>query len=68
MVACFRYASIDVHSVYLPPSKLDFNYKNQEWIEKEMNEVKKMITFFIFILSGFSHLSRYVKRPLVYLL
>ncbi|XP_042048104.1 1-phosphatidylinositol-3-phosphate 5-kinase FAB1B-like isoform X1 [Salvia splendens] len=39
MVACFRYASIDVHSVYLPPSKLDFNYKNQEWIEKEMNEV-----------------------------
>ncbi|KAH6821843.1 phosphatidylinositol-4-phosphate 5-kinase family protein [Perilla frutescens var. hirtella] len=39
MVACFRYASIDVHSVYLPPAKLDFNYKNQEWIEKEMNEV-----------------------------
>ncbi|KAA8541583.1 hypothetical protein F0562_022735 [Nyssa sinensis] len=39
MVACFRYASIDVHSVYLPPPKLDFNYKNQEWIQKEMNEV-----------------------------
>ncbi|XP_059640017.1 1-phosphatidylinositol-3-phosphate 5-kinase FAB1B isoform X2 [Cornus florida] len=39
MVACFRYASIDVHSVYLPPPKLDFNYENQDWIQKEMNEV-----------------------------
>lgn len=39
MVACFRYASIDVHSVYLPPSKLDFNFDNQYWIQKELNEV-----------------------------
>ncbi|KAG6727444.1 hypothetical protein I3843_02G114100 [Carya illinoinensis] len=39
MVACFRYASIDVHSVYLPPSKLDFNYENQDWIQKETKEV-----------------------------
>lgn len=39
MVACFRYASIDVHSVYLPPPKLDFNYENQEWIQQELNEV-----------------------------
>nr|XP_016485015.1 PREDICTED: 1-phosphatidylinositol-3-phosphate 5-kinase FAB1B-like isoform X1 [Nicotiana tabacum] len=39
MVACFRYASIDVHSVYLPPSKLDFYYENQEWIRQEVNEV-----------------------------
>ncbi|KAG1366384.1 1-phosphatidylinositol-3-phosphate 5-kinase FAB1A [Cocos nucifera] len=39
MVACFRYASIDVHSVYLPPPKLDFNYEHQEWIQKEANEV-----------------------------
>ncbi|KAM7471908.1 hypothetical protein LguiA_010091 [Lonicera macranthoides] len=39
MVACFRYASIDVHSVYLPPPKLDFNYENQEWIQKELQEV-----------------------------
>ncbi|KAL0441307.1 UNVERIFIED_CONTAM: 1-phosphatidylinositol-3-phosphate 5-kinase FAB1B [Sesamum radiatum] len=39
MVACFRYASIDVHSVYLPPPKLDFNYETQEWIERELNEV-----------------------------
>ncbi|KAJ8560901.1 hypothetical protein K7X08_027091 [Anisodus acutangulus] len=40
MVACFRYASIDVHSVCLPPAKLDFNYeKNQDWIQKEVSEV-----------------------------
>ncbi|CAK9179826.1 unnamed protein product [Ilex paraguariensis] len=39
MVACFHYASIDVHSVYLPPPKLDFNYESQEWIQKELNEV-----------------------------
>ena len=40
MVACFRYASIDVHSVYLPPQKLEFFYDNQEWIKTEVNEVQ----------------------------
>ncbi|CAI9783424.1 unnamed protein product [Fraxinus pennsylvanica] len=39
MVACFRYAPIDVLSVYLPPSKLEFNYDKQEWIRKEVDEV-----------------------------
>ncbi|KAI3915096.1 hypothetical protein MKW98_011995 [Papaver atlanticum] len=39
MVACFRYVSIDVHSVYLPPSKLDFSYGNPEWLQKEVNQV-----------------------------
>ncbi|XP_041995455.1 1-phosphatidylinositol-3-phosphate 5-kinase FAB1B-like [Salvia splendens] len=39
MVACFRYASIDVHSVYLPPSKLEFSYEIQEWMQREVNEV-----------------------------
>ncbi|KAL8537852.1 hypothetical protein ACS0TY_012836 [Phlomoides rotata] len=39
MVACFRYASIDVYSVYLPPPKLNFNYDSQEWIQRELNEV-----------------------------
>lgn len=39
MVACFRYASIDVHSVYLPPSKLDFNRRDQDWVLKEAEEV-----------------------------
>ncbi|KAF8011269.1 hypothetical protein BT93_J1777 [Corymbia citriodora subsp. variegata] len=39
MIACFRYASINVHSVYLPPSKVDFSRENQEWIQKEADEV-----------------------------
>ncbi|XP_010534979.1 PREDICTED: 1-phosphatidylinositol-3-phosphate 5-kinase FAB1B-like [Tarenaya hassleriana] len=39
MVACFRYATIDVHSVYLPPSTLSFNYENQAWIQRETDEV-----------------------------
>ncbi|XP_044496139.1 1-phosphatidylinositol-3-phosphate 5-kinase FAB1B-like isoform X2 [Mangifera indica] len=39
MVACFRYASINVHSVYLPPHKLDFSYDHQEWIQKEADEI-----------------------------
>ncbi|XP_022715367.1 1-phosphatidylinositol-3-phosphate 5-kinase FAB1B-like isoform X2 [Durio zibethinus] len=39
MVACFQYASIDVHSVYLPTPKLDFGYENQEWIRKETDKV-----------------------------
>ncbi|KAL9235524.1 hypothetical protein vseg_010275 [Gypsophila vaccaria] len=41
MVACFRYASIDVYSVYLPPAKVDFNYEIQDWIQKEADEVLK---------------------------
>ncbi|KAG8376278.1 hypothetical protein BUALT_Bualt09G0046600 [Buddleja alternifolia] len=41
MVACFRYAPISVHSVYLPPPKPEFNYYKQEWIEKEFDEVRK---------------------------
>ncbi|KAJ8755880.1 hypothetical protein K2173_024425 [Erythroxylum novogranatense] len=39
MVACFRYASISVLSVYLPPPKLDFYSENQEWIRKQSDEV-----------------------------
>ncbi|KDP40633.1 hypothetical protein JCGZ_24632 [Jatropha curcas] len=39
MVACFRYASINVLSVYLPPPKLDFNFESQEWVQKETDEV-----------------------------
>ncbi|XP_048443758.1 LOW QUALITY PROTEIN: 1-phosphatidylinositol-3-phosphate 5-kinase FAB1A [Pyrus x bretschneideri] len=39
MVACFSYSSIHVHSVYLPPQKLEFHNDNQEWIHKEADEV-----------------------------
>jgi hypothetical protein len=40
MVACFRYASINVLSVYLPPAKVDFSSENQEWTQKETDEVQ----------------------------
>ncbi|KAL3535472.1 hypothetical protein ACH5RR_003933, partial [Cinchona calisaya] len=39
MVACFHYAPIVVHSVYLPPPKLEFNYDFEEWIQREADEV-----------------------------
>ncbi|CAN1146675.1 1-phosphatidylinositol-3-phosphate 5-kinase FAB1B [Linum perenne] len=42
MVACFRYASISVNSICLPPSKLEFNYDSQEWIQTEANEVRQV--------------------------
>ncbi|KAK8547301.1 hypothetical protein V6N13_098014 [Hibiscus sabdariffa] len=37
MVACFRYASIDVHYVHFPPSNVEFNHDNQQWIGIEAN-------------------------------
>jgi 1-phosphatidylinositol-3-phosphate 5-kinase len=43
MIACFRYASINLHSVYLPPSILEFNYDSQDWLQKEADEVDKLI-------------------------
>ncbi|KAJ8621284.1 hypothetical protein MRB53_029813 [Persea americana] len=53
MVACFRYASIDVYSVYLPPPKLEFNYQHQEWIQHEADEVAdKGKTLFSEVLSS----------------
>ncbi|KAK6784040.1 hypothetical protein RDI58_017494 [Solanum bulbocastanum] len=41
MVACFRYAPVHVYSVFLPPPKLEFSYDNQEWIQKEGDEVRR---------------------------
>lgn len=41
MVACFRYAPIHLHSVFLPPPKLEFSFHHQEWIQKEANEVSE---------------------------
>ncbi|CAN6478430.1 unnamed protein product [Victoria cruziana] len=58
MVACFRYASIDVHSVYLPPSKLDFDYQRQEWIQREADQVvSKAELFFAEVLNSLPPLS-----------
>lgn len=39
MVACFRYAPINVHSIHVPPYKLDFSHQPLDWIQKEANEV-----------------------------
>ncbi|WVZ57219.1 hypothetical protein U9M48_007629 [Paspalum notatum var. saurae] len=39
MVACFRYAPISVHSVYLPPHKVYFGHRPLDWVQKELNEV-----------------------------
>ncbi|KAF8401165.1 hypothetical protein HHK36_014469 [Tetracentron sinense] len=62
MVACFRYASIDVHSVYLPLPKLDFNYGIQEWIQKEANEVvDRAEILFTEVLNALSQIAE--KRP-----
>ncbi|CAN8242355.1 unnamed protein product [Cochlearia groenlandica] len=41
MVACFRYAPINIFAVTLPPAKLEFNYQNQEWLQKESKEVMR---------------------------
>ncbi|KAI4377823.1 hypothetical protein MLD38_015397 [Melastoma candidum] len=43
MVACFRYALIHVHSVYLPPLKVDFNFGNMEWLQNEANELRDRV-------------------------
>ncbi|XP_076883986.1 1-phosphatidylinositol-3-phosphate 5-kinase FAB1B-like [Bidens hawaiensis] len=67
MVACFRYASIDVHSVYLPPHKLDFKYENQEWIQHEVDEVvHRSKLLFSEILAALSQMAekRDAKGPL----
>ncbi|EFJ32358.1 hypothetical protein SELMODRAFT_144057 [Selaginella moellendorffii] len=40
MIACFRYASVHLHSIHLPPPKLEFNDPSQqEWLRDEANEI-----------------------------
>ncbi|CAJ2650041.1 unnamed protein product [Trifolium pratense] len=59
MVACFRYASIDLHSVYLPPSKLEFNYDSQDWLQKEADEVRsKAEILFSEVCNALNQISR----------
>lgn len=61
MVACFRYASIDLHSVYLPPSKLEFNCDGQDWLQKEVDEVDKLILVEILDIAPTSNLSVFMR-------
>ncbi|XP_071721358.1 1-phosphatidylinositol-3-phosphate 5-kinase FAB1B-like [Rutidosis leptorrhynchoides] len=59
MVACFRYTSIRVHSVYLPPSKLVFRYENQQWIQNEVNQVvSRAELLFSVILNALTQMSQ----------
>jgi 1-phosphatidylinositol-3-phosphate 5-kinase len=39
MVVFFRYSPIDVLSVHLPPSVLEFGYIQEKWIRKVAEEV-----------------------------
>lgn len=44
MIACFRYSSINVLSVHLPPSKLEFHDPHQQdWLKKEAAEVAEKV-------------------------
>ncbi|XP_062087941.1 1-phosphatidylinositol-3-phosphate 5-kinase FAB1B isoform X2 [Humulus lupulus] len=64
MVACFRYASINVLSVYLPPQKLDFNYENQEWIQKETDKaVDRAELLFSEVLNALSQIAEKRSGP-----
>ncbi|CAN4084821.1 unnamed protein product [Withania somnifera] len=55
MVACFRYAPVHVYSVFLPPPKLEFIYDNQEWIQKEVDEVRSRANALFFEVSKALH-------------
>ncbi|KAF7836844.1 1-phosphatidylinositol-3-phosphate 5-kinase FAB1B [Senna tora] len=66
MVACFRYASIDLHSVYLPPPKVEFNYDNQDWLQKEANEVhSRAEVLFSEVCNALYQMSEKVSGPVV---
>uniref|UniRef100_A0A0R0F852 1-phosphatidylinositol-3-phosphate 5-kinase n=1 Tax=Glycine max TaxID=3847 RepID=A0A0R0F852_SOYBN len=66
MVACFRYASIHLHSVYLPPSKLEFNYDSQDWLQKEANELhNKAEILFSEVCNTLHQISEKVSGPVL---
>lgn len=71
MVACFRYAPINVHSVYLPPSKLEFNNPElDEWLLNEIQEVHfslKICSLLNFYLNKwFQHFQVRVKGKYIF--
>lgn len=48
MVAFFRYSPIDILSVHLPPPVLQFgDHAHQDWLKKEMSEVRIYINLFL---------------------
>ncbi|KAL3830079.1 hypothetical protein ACJIZ3_018881 [Penstemon smallii] len=67
MVACFRYAPISVHSVYLPPPKVEFNHYNEEWIQKDVDEVRSrsdlLFSEVLEVIRQFSEKNANAKAP-----
>jgi 1-phosphatidylinositol-3-phosphate 5-kinase len=64
MVACFRYAAINVLSVFLPPQKLDFSNENQEWIQKETDKaVDRAELLFSEVLNALSQIEEKRSGP-----
>ncbi|KAL0374632.1 UNVERIFIED_CONTAM: 1-phosphatidylinositol-3-phosphate 5-kinase FAB1B [Sesamum radiatum] len=63
MVACFRYAPINLHSVYLPPPKLEFDYYKQEWVQKEFDDVRSRANLlFAEVLEVLHQISEKIKN------
>ncbi|KAK7317860.1 hypothetical protein RJT34_02436 [Clitoria ternatea] len=64
MVAFFRYSPIDILSVHLPPSVLEFGHFQDEWIRKEAGELfSKVETLYVEISNVLEHLETRIASP-----
>ncbi|XP_020239345.1 putative 1-phosphatidylinositol-3-phosphate 5-kinase FAB1C [Cajanus cajan] len=64
MVAFFRYSPIDVLSVHLPPSVLEFDHIQEEWIRKEAGELLiKVDTLYVEISNVLERLETKIMSP-----
>ncbi|CDP00755.1 unnamed protein product [Coffea canephora] len=55
VVAFFRYSPIEILSVHLPPSILDFNASGQDWIRREASELLRKSEALYAEMSGVLH-------------
>ncbi|KAK7362580.1 hypothetical protein VNO77_04697 [Canavalia gladiata] len=64
MVAFFRYSPIDILSVHLPPSVLEFGHIQEEWIRKEAGELSsKVETLYVEISNVLEQLETKIVSP-----
>ncbi|XP_061358539.1 putative 1-phosphatidylinositol-3-phosphate 5-kinase FAB1C [Gastrolobium bilobum] len=64
MVAFFRYSLIDILSVHLPPSMLEFGHIQQEWIRKEAGELfSKVETLYVEISDVLERFEKKIVSP-----
>ncbi|XP_058730684.1 putative 1-phosphatidylinositol-3-phosphate 5-kinase FAB1C [Vicia villosa] len=64
MVVFFRYSPIDVLSVHLPPSVLEFGYIQEKWIRKVAGELfSKVETLYVEISNVLEQLETKVSSP-----